>query len=1812
MLITNFIVLSNTVICFDPPPLPPGIFDIEVLNALTQVVARLKYGLEVATNVSLPPLPLPPLLPPGAPLAPRGPAGPGAPPQLDSFFDVFHQVSLDGISSGLHGARRIHPPTPIHPPEPIAPGGGGTGPKLDSFFDIFYEISLGEVHHTQTDLRTPGRGLDFTWQRHYRSRLGPDSPQGNGWDHSYNIFVQQDGTNIIVADGNTRRDVFRQFTNGVWSADGFFCEGRIDTNGFFILTWADTGRWEFNPFIGPAPGKINRIVDRNSNAMTFAYDGFDRLIRVVDTLDRTNHIAYDANGFIASVTDHTGRQCRYLYHDGSTTNGSLGDLMAAITPGISNTVTGNDFPGGLTNRYTYSTGFADDQRNHNLLTVTDPAGFTWLQCGYATNTNPNDVEFDRVTSLQRAGHPATRLHYLALAASPSNRFATTRAILNDSLGRVREHFYDCRNRLVARREFTGFATPGVVTTDVANRPTGKLRPADPDFFETTMEWNADHLLTRLVYPGGNSVERVHELEFDLFAPRLMRGNLRVQRVHAGPLGGGPATRLSYLEHDPRFGEIPIEIVGLSLVSVAPITVRSEPLSPWSCPVEIVDPRGNVTRHRYDTRGNRTNTVHRDTRAVEDWQFNSFGQVTQHVWPDNGSGHRRRDGFTYYGSGPSLGYVSNVVLDLDTNLSTTTYEYDLAGNVTRMVDPRGYDWLYDYNQLNRLVRHRTPELLPGIRQTNYFIFDSLARLEAGHVTVLDSAGVPVPGSPLTTGYLYDPLGRLLSVTQEVSSVSNAITRYEWDFEDQLTNALSPRSFGTSGAKIQIPRDERGYPRARITDPGGPSQSTSQFDYDPNGNVTNLITGIESGPRTNSSIYGGFFQPLRVTDPMGNTISNSYDPNGNLTNVIFFGQTNDLPGDTGNLRLAEVRWRFDEMDRPTGVIQPWFDPPPQVPIGDGSRSAYFERAPSGLLMVAVDDLGVVTRYEYDSMNRPIRVTDGRSNVTERLFDPGGLPIRIRVTDVSDLGAPDRVVTTTNLFDPLRRLTNTVTYGPGIEITNRFSYDSLGRRELHFDPNGVGTRYEYDGLGRLVRTTLDMNGNGANPAEPADIVSIRGYDANGNLTSVTDDRGFTTAYQYDALDRLVQRTLPDTTVRLYSYDAHGNLVRDQHPTGTVVSNRYDGLSRLTNRVITLGPGIVSTTNETYAYDGLGRLVRAQDEDSLVTFTYDSHGNLVRESLQLFANPPGVTLSQYNGRGDRTNVVYPGGRIVELTPDALGRAATTIVRDVPLGPVTAGLIRSFHGPVVERENYFNNTRLDRTYDGVRRAQTMNLQALAPPALLDFRQFAWDFAGNRVFAQEPAAQHFYNYDAANRLVFSTNTMGPFSLYQLDAVGNRLNVGGTVDPGPYLLNPTLPNPGDAQVNQYTQVPYEGVQRLYDANGNLTQFANNQRQWLYDYRGQTCNHNDLAAPINNAAYRYDALGRRVQRNVNGVITRYYYDGPNVIEEQNSLNATVATYAYCDMTTDGGGWTAFHQQRGGNNYYLHPDDLGSVVKVTDGLGQPAEQYLYGDYGQTFVFDPFGAPLPTTAIGNVINFRGMRLDPESGHFAVQPILPGATWFGFGGLVNPFSPPPLDPPPLWAPLVFPPFSPTFDPRTGESVSRGPDMDDAIPAGFFGPGSEPFQGLPVIGGKSGSEDTVISRTEMGLFGLINIPRIGQEVVVDFGIYSGGGGKVNVQDIACILPPLPLPPQAPIVFINPPLMPGDPFAPPVFGFPLAPPLIPLDPLLLLPPLPLFPPFGGNLQLPLPPDPHLSGLNLQMQALVLPPPPPQGAAFPKGPGLPSPR
>ncbi len=279
--------------------------------------------------------------------------------------------------------------------------------------------------------------------------------------------------------------------------------------------------------------------------------------------------------------------------------------------------------------------------------------------------------------------------------------------------------------------------------------------------------------------------------------------------------------------------------------------------------------------------------------------------------------------------------------------------------------------------------------------------------------------------------------------------------------------------------------------------------------------------------------------------------------------------------------------------------------------------------------VDPLGIVTRYDFDDLNRLVAVIenfqgsavpDEETNVwTEYIYDVKG-----NLVEIQDGNGH----TTTMVYDGLNRLhqEQDALVPPNTWI---YYYDPAGNRVQVRDAQLVTTTYTYNGLNLLVAV---------------DDVDFT-YDVLGRHIMMTDSVG-TTTWFYDALSRPITITDPFTGTLGYTYDALGNRLTLRYPDEKTVRYLYDGLNRLVQVTdwdtqitlysydaasrqteVELPNGVTSD----YIYDDLGRVLTMTHSTLTGTlsqfgYAYDAMGNRVQavESVQMPETPtPTPTLT-------------------------------------------------------------------------------------------------------------------------------------------------------------------------------------------------------------------------------------------------------------------------------------------------------------------------------------------------------------------------------------------------------------------------------------------------------------------------------------------------------------------------------------------------------------------------------------------------------------
>src|SRR5207248_4944245 len=176
----------------------------------------------------------------------------------------------------------------------------------------------------------------------------------------------------------------------------------------------------------------------------------------------------------------------------------------------------------------------------------------------------------------------------------------------------------------------------------------------------------------------------------------------------------------------------------------------------------------------------------------------------------------------------------------------------------------------------------------------------------------------------------------------------------------------------------------------------------------------------------------------------------------------------------------------------------------------------------------------------------------------------------------------------YDALNRLLETTapdpdSLGPETSPVTLYGYDAVGNLRTLTDASGRVTRYGYDVLDRRIEV-IDARGGR----------STIQYDAVGNVTAVTDALGRVTRYENDALNRLVKTTNPDpdgaqgpetSPVTQFTYDAVGNLRTQTDALGRVTIYAYAAVNRR------IAPAAAEGGTSTIEYDAAGNVVAVID---------------------------------------------------------------------------------------------------------------------------------------------------------------------------------------------------------------------------------------------------------------------------------------------------------------------------------------------------------------------------------------------------------------------------------------------------------------------------------------------------------------------------------------------------------------------------------------------------------------------------------------------
>jgi YD repeat-containing protein len=776
----------------------------------------------------------------------------------------------------------------------------------------------GEFVHRAVDLEISSRGFNWRLARVYRSGITFDGPLGHNWDFSHNrrLLVETNG-HVLRMDGDGRADLYLSVDGTNYqSPRGFYTKLIRQLGGSFV----ERDR-HGTKVLYAAPNErgiavMTEVRDRHTNAMHFEYNSAAQLVRVRDTFGRAIDYRYSLAGRLSEVEDFTGRIVAYQYD-------SLGNLISVTSPAVTGTPNGNDFPAGKTTRYQYSSGFADERLNHNLVSITAPneaavSGPARVRAEYETNAT---ADLDRLVRLHLGGTNASAVPaggtlayaYQNLGAAASNDFLTAvfETAVTDRNGNLAEYQFNQLGNAVRVREFS-------------NR---NVRASDPAFFETRYEYNGEGEMTRLVRPEGNSIEFSYDLAS---SDRFQQGNLLLtRRVPDATRGGDQTSIAKSFTYEPLFNQVRTithsrgndasyipQNGGAQSAARYTATFSYDYQENASAPGEsaafgiAIPPAllglgdlngdgqtnqngGTLVRRNDPTvtllAGSNQALAEGDTsqEIVTRYGYNQFGQIKQ---IENARGNITT--FAYYpandpdgdglnliaGADPAMGgYLAQTVRDgvlgprrqdaAGLVAITNRFVVDARGNITALTDGRGLTRRTTYNALNQVVQYEAPPV-DGGQPTGYlqrYFYDAnnnRVGTDVQNVTTDASTHLPV-----------------------------IVAAHPW-FEHRTTFDILNRA-------VESVSDAT---RDAVLPPSPQPQSlTNRFRYDANQNLIRRISPLAAnGDANNDERMTYDERDLRFTITRGgvsadaSTRTHDYDLNGNLARLTDAEDNDGVPG------------------------------------------------------------------------------------------------------------------------------------------------------------------------------------------------------------------------------------------------------------------------------------------------------------------------------------------------------------------------------------------------------------------------------------------------------------------------------------------------------------------------------------------------------------------------------------------------------------------------------------------------------------------------------------------------------------------------------------------------------------------------------------------------------------------------------------------------------------------------------------------------------------------------------------------------------
>src|SRR5690606_35758331 len=167
------------------------------------------------------------------------------------------------------------------------------------------------------------------------------------------------------------------------------------------------------------------------------------------------------------------------------------------------------------------------------------------------------------------------------------------------------------------------------------------------------------------------------------------------------------------------------------------------------------------------------------------------------------------------------------------------------------------------------------------------------------------------------------------------------------------------------------------------------------------------------------------------------------------------------------------------------------------------------------------------------------------------------------------------------------------------------------------------------------------------------------------------------------------------------------------------------------------------------------------------------------------------------------------------------------------------------------------------------------------------------------------------------------------------------------------------LNQLTSAG--GINLIYNNRGEM--IYDGKFYKTYDGSGRIIKDSSEAGIVQT--YKYDPLGRLIQKSSGTLIQNFTYSGFEQIEVRNQVGELIGKTIYAGMLQP----VLLENSQGG--FYYHRNSQLSIEGITNSSGELVERYVYDPFGKPLIYDSNYTLIQNSLVGNRMAFTGQEYD-------------------------------------------------------------------------------------------------------------------------------------------------------------------------------------------------------------------------------------------------